>query len=90
MDTVWPEEYPWEYHDVQWSDSISNRGGSLYRDVDKGLVRSVTWYKDNMAYFLFFQVPVKASEADFYRNHVVPLKDIDPSRTDLIGVKTIR
>ena len=42
-----------------------------------------------MAYFLFFQVPVKASEADFYRNHVVPLKDIDPSRTDLIGVKTI-
>ena len=66
----------------------SNRGGSIYRDVDKGLVRSVTWYKDNMAYFLFFQVPVKASEADFYRNHVVPLKDIDPSRTDLIGVKT--
>ena len=35
-------------------------------------------------------LPVKASEADFYRNHVVPLKDIDPSRTDLIGVKTIR
>lgn len=43
-----------------------------------------------MAYFLFFQVPVKASEAEFYRNHVVPLKDIDPSRTDLIGIKTIR
>ena len=35
-------------------------------------------------------LPVKASEADFYRDHVVPLKDIDPSRTDLIGVKTIR
>lgn len=68
----------------------SNRGGSITGDVDKGLVRSVTWYKDNMAYFLFFQVPVKASEADFYRNHVVPLKDIDPNRTDLIGVKTIR
>ena len=61
MDTVWPEEYiPMEYHDVQWSDSTPIGGGSLYRDVDKGLVRSVTWYKDNMAYFLFFQVAVKA------------------------------
>jgi len=76
MDTVWPEEYiPLEYHDVQWTDSTP------IGDV---------WYKDNMAYFLFFQVPVKASEADFYRDYVVPLKDIDPSRTDLIGVKTTR
>lgn len=91
MDTVWPEEYiPMEYHDVQWSDSTPIGEVQYTGDVDKGLVRSVTWYKDNMAYFLFFQVPVKASEADFYRNHVVPLKDIDPSRTDLIGVKTIR
>lgn len=91
MDTVWPEEYiPWEYHDVQWSDSTPIGEVQYTGDVDKGLVRSVTWYKDNMAYFLFFQVPVKASEADFYRNYVVPLKDIDPSRTDLIGVKTIR
>ena len=91
MDTVWPEEYiPWEYHDVQWSDSTPIGEVQYTGDVDKGLVRSVTWYKDNMAYFLFFQVPVKASEADFYRDHVVPLKDIDPSRTDLIGVKTIR
>ena len=40
-----------------------------------------------MSYFLFFQVPVKASEAEFYKDHVVPLNDIDPSRTDLIGVK---
>ena len=89
MDTVWPEEYiPWEYHDVQWSDSTPIGEVQYTGDVDKGLVRSVTWYKDNMAYFLFFQVPVKASEADFYRNHVVPLKDIDPSRTDLIGVQT--
>lgn len=91
MDIVWPEEYiPMEYHDVQWSDSTPIGEVQYTGDVDKGLVRSVTWYKDNMAYFLFFQVPVKASEADFYRNHVVPLKDIDPSRTDLIGVKTIR
>ena len=91
MDTVWPEEYiPMEYHDVQWSDSTPIGEFQYTGDVDKGLVRSVTWYKDNMAYFLFFQVPVKASEADFYRNHVVPLKDIDPNRTDLIGVKTIR
>ena len=91
MDTVRPEEYiPLEYHDVQWSDSTPIGEVHYTGDVDKGLVRSVTWYKDNMAYFLFFQVPVKASEADFYRDHVVPLKDIDPSRTDLIGVKTIR
>lgn len=91
MDTVWPEEYiPTEYHDVQWTDSTPTGDVHYTGDVDKGLVRSVTWYKDNMAYFLFFQVPVKASEADFYRDHVVPLKDIDPSRTDLIGVKTTR
>ncbi len=91
MDTVRPEEYiPMEYHDVQWSDSTPIGEVDYTGDVDKGLVRSVTWYKDNMAYFLFFQVPVKASEADFYRDHVVPLKNIDPSRTDLIGVKTIR
>ena len=91
MDTVWPEEYiPMEYHDVQWSDSTPIGEVHYTGDVDKDLVRSVTWYKDNMAYFLFFQVPVKTSEADFYRDHVVPLKDIDPSRTDLIGVKTIR
>ena len=91
MDTVRPEEYiPMEYHDVHWSDSTPIGEVHYTGDVDKGLVRSVTWYKDNMAYFLFFQVPVKASEAEFYRDHVVPLKDIDPSRTDLIGVKTIR
>jgi hypothetical protein len=59
-------------------------------NLDKSLVRSITWSKDNMAYFLFFQVPVKASEAEFYKEHVVPLKNIDSSRTDLIGVKTIR
>ena len=59
-------------------------------NLDKSLVRSITWRKDNMAYFLFFQVPVKASEAEFYKEHVVPLKNIDSSRTDLIGVKTIR
>ena len=91
MDTVWPEEYiPMEYHDVQWSDSTPIGEVQYTGDVDKGLVRSVTWYKDNMAYFLFFQVPVKASEAEFYKDHVVPLKNIDSSRTDLIGVKTIR
>ena len=91
MDAVWPEEYiPMEYHDVQWTDATPIGDVHYTGDVDKGLVRSVTWYKDNMAYFLFFQVPVKASEADFYREHVVPLKNIDPSRTDLIGVKTIR
>ena len=91
MDTVWPEEYiPMEYHDVQWTDSTPIGDVQYTGDVDKGLVRSVTWYKDNMAYFLFFQVPVKESEAEFYRDHVVPLNNIDPLRTDLIGVKTIR
>lgn len=91
MDTVWPEEYiPMEYHDVQWTDSTPIGDVHYTGDVDKGLVRSVNWYKDNVAYFLFFQVPVKASEAEFYKDHVVPLKDIDPSRTDLIGVKTVR
>ena len=91
MDTVWPKEYvPTEYHDVQWIDSTPTGDVQYTGNVDKGLVRSVAWSKDNMAYFLFFQVPVKASEAEFYKDHVVPLKDIDSSRTDLIGVKTIR
>lgn len=90
-DTVWPKEYvPTEYHDVQWIDSTPTGDVQYTGNVDKSLVRSITWYKDNMAYFLFFQVPVKASEAEFYKDHVVPLNDIDPSRTDLIGVKTIR
>lgn len=88
---LWPEEYiPREYHDVQWTDSTPIGDVHCTGDVDKGLVRSVTWYKDNMVYFLFFQVPVKASEIEFYKDHVVPLKDIDFSRTDLIGVKMIR
>ena len=91
MDTVWPEEYvPTEYHDVQWIDSTPTGDVQYTGDVNNGLVRSITWYKDNMAYFLFFQVPVKVSEAEFYKDHVVPLKNIDSSRTDLIGVKTIR
>jgi len=91
MDTVWPKEYvPTEYHDVQWIDSTPTGDVQYTGNVDKGLVRSVAWSKDNMAYFLFFQVPVKASEAEFYKDHVVPLKNIDSSRTDLIGVKTIR
>ncbi|MDU2251828.1 MAG: hypothetical protein E7D98_05570 [Veillonella parvula] len=90
-DTVWPKEYvPTEYHDVQWIDSTPTGDVQYTGNVDKSLVRSITWSKDNMSYFLFFQVPVKASEAEFYKDHVVPLNDIDPSRTDLIGVKTIR
>ena len=91
MDTVWPKEYvPTEYHDVQWIDSTPTGDVQYTGNVDKGLVRSIAWSKDNMAYFLFFQVPVKVSEAEFYKDHVVPLKNIDSSRTDLIGVKTIR
>ena len=91
MDTVWPKEYvPTEYHDVQWIDSTPTGDVQYTGNVDKGLVRSIAWSKDNMAYFLFFQVPVKVSEAEFYKDHVVPLKNIDLSRTDLIGVKTIR
>ena len=91
MDTVWPKEYvPTEYHDVEWIDSTPTGDVQYTGNVDKGLVRSVAWSKDNMAYFLFFQVPVKASEAEFYKDHVVPLKNIDSSHTDLIGVKTIR
>ena len=90
-DTVWPKEYvPTEYHDVQWIDSTPTGDVQYTGNLDKSLVRSIMWSKDNMAYFLFFQVPVKASEAEFYKEHVVPLKNIDSSRTDLIGVKTIR
>ena len=44
---LWPEEYiPREYHDVQWTDSTPIGDVHYTGDVDKGLVRSVTWYKD--------------------------------------------
>ena len=41
------------------------------------MVRSITWTKDGMAYSLFFLEQVKEADAEFYKEHVVPLKSID-------------
>lgn len=91
MDAVWPEEYVLsEYNDVQWIKSTSSGDVYYTGNEEKTLVRSISWYKDDMAYFMFFLVPVQVSDADRYRNSVVPLKDIDPNRVDLIGASVIR
>ena len=38
-----------------------------------------------MAYSLFFLEPVKAVDAEFYKEHVVSVKNIDSSRYELLG-----
>ena len=39
------------------------------------LIRSITWTEGGMAYSLFFLEPVKAVDAEFYKEHVVPVKN---------------
>ena len=38
-----------------------------------------------MAYSLLFLEPVKSVDAEFYKEHVEPVKNIDSSRYDLLG-----
>ena len=86
LDTVRDTAYiPAEYKDYEWSEQ--GESGKVYYTGDPGkqLIRSITWTEAGMAYSLFFLEPVKAADAEFYKEHVVPVKNIDSSRYELLG-----
>lgn len=75
LDTVRDTAYiPAEYKDYEWSKQ--GESGKVYYTGDPGkqLIRSITWTEAGMAYSLFFLEPVKAADAEFYKEHVVPVK----------------
>ena len=86
LDTVRDTAYiPAEYKDYEWSEQ--GESGKVYYTGNPGaqLIRSITWTEGGMAYSLFFLEPVKAVDAEFYKEHVVPVKTIDSSRYELLG-----
>ena len=86
VDTVRDTAYiPAEYKDYEWSEQ--GESGKVYYTGKPGaqLIRSITWTEGGMAYSLFFLEPVKAVDAEFYKEHVVPVKTIDRSRYELLG-----
>ena len=86
VDTVRDTAYiPAEYKDYEWSEQ--GESGKVYYTGKPGvqLIRSITWTEGGMAYSLFFLEPVKAVDAEFYKEYVVPVKTIDSSRYELLG-----
>ena len=86
LDTVRDTAYiPAEYKDYEWSEQ--GESGKVYYTGKPGvqLIRSITWTEGGMAFSLFFLEPVKAVDAEFYKEHVVPVKTIDSSRYELLG-----
>ena len=86
LDTVRDTAYiPAEYKDYEWSEE--GESGKVYYTGKPGvqLIRSITWTEGGMADSLFFLEPVKAVVAEFYKEHVVPVKNIDSSRYELLG-----
>ena len=86
LDTVRDTAYiPAEYKDFEWSEQ--GTAGEVYYtgNPEIHMVRSITWAKDGMAYSLLFLEPVKAVDAEFYKEHIVPVKTIDSSRYELLG-----
>ena len=86
VDTVRDTAYiPAEYKDYEWSEE--GESGKVYYTGKPGvqLIRSITWTEGGMAYSLFFLEPVKAVDAEFYKEHVVSVKNIDRSRYELLG-----
>lgn len=65
---------PDEYKDFEWSDQ--GESGEVFYTGDPAaqLIRSITWTKDGMAYSLLFLEPVKAVDAEFYKDHVEIVK----------------
>lgn len=65
---------PVEYKDFEWSEQ--GESGEVFYTGDPAaqLIRSITWTKDGMAYSLLFLEPVKAIDAEFYKEHVEPVK----------------
>lgn len=86
LDTVRDTPYvPSEYGDLEWSKSGDSGDVYFTGNPETHMVRSISWAKDGMAYFLFFLEQVKEADAEFYKDHVVPLKNIDSSRYELVG-----
>ena len=86
VDTVRDTAYiPAEYKDFEWSEQ--GESGEVFYTGDPAaqLIRSITWTEGGMAFSLFFLEPVKAVDAEFYKEHVVPVKNIDSSRYELLG-----
>ena len=86
LDTVRDTAYiPAEYKDYEWSEQ--GESGKVYYTGKPGvqLIRSITWTEGGMVYSLFFLEPVKAVDAEFYKEHVVSVKNIDSSRYELLG-----
>ena len=86
VDTVRDTAYiPAEYKDFEWSEQ--GESGEVFYTGDPAaqLIRSITWTEGGMAYSLFFLEPVKAVDAEFYKEHVVSVKNIDRSRYELLG-----
>ena len=86
LDAVRDTAYiPAEYKDFEWSEQ--GTAGEVYYtgNPETHMVRSITWAKDGMAYSLLFLEPVKAVDAEFYKEHIVPVKTIDSSRYELLG-----
>ena len=86
VDTVRDTEYiPAEYKDFEWSEQ--GESGEVFYTGDPAaqLIRSITWTEGGMAFSLFFLEPVKAVDAEFYKEHVVSVKYIDSSRYELLG-----
>ena len=74
LDTVRDTAYiPAEYKDYEWSEQ--GESGKVYYTGNTGaqLIRSITWTEGGMAYSLFFLEPVKAVDAEFYKEHVEPV-----------------
>ena len=86
VDTVRDTAYiPAEYKDYEWSEQ--GESGEVFYTGDPAaqLIRSITWTEGGMAFSLFFLEPVKAVDAEFYKEHVVSVKNIDSSRYELLG-----
>ena len=86
VDTVRDTAYiPAEYKDFEWSEQ--GESGEVFYTGEPAaqLIRSITWTEGGMAFSLFFLEPVKAVDAEFYKEHVVPVKNIDSSRYELLG-----
>ena len=78
---------PAEYKDFEWSEP--GESGEVFYTGDPAaqLIRSITWTKDGMAYSLLFLEPVKSVDAEFYKETCGAYKNIDRSRSDLLGIK---
>lgn len=86
LDAVRDTAYiPAKYKDYEWSEQ--GESGKVYYTGNPGkqLIRSITWTQNDMAYSLFFLDLVKVVDAEFYKEHIVPVKNIDSSRYELLG-----